>query len=250
MNQIIRQRRGRAAPLVRAAVPGRREANKADKLKRIKAAARLVFLSKGYDEATTREIATRAKVAIGTLFLYGTGKRDLLFLAVNDDFDAVAGQAAAAITPDAPLLDNLTALFRPLYVVFAADRKLSRMVLREMLFYETGTQAPRFAAVHDRMIKICAEAVSVAKQSGQIRSAESAELVGRLIFSVYQMEVRRWLADEQPSVARGLQQLRRLLRVVIEGLFSNPSAFSIGCDTAARVPGRATGNGKTRKRCD
>ncbi len=245
MDQNVRHRL-RSAALAASAAPGRREVNKADKLKRIKTAARLVFVSKGYDEATTREMAARAKVAIGTLFLYATGKRDLLFLAVNDDYDDVAERAAAAIAPDAPLLDNLTAMFRPLYVFFAADPKLSRMVLREMLFYETGTQTLRFAAARDRMVEICAEVVGMAKRSGQIRSPDSAELVGGLIFSVYQVEVRRWLADEPLSVARGLQRLRQLLSVLIEGLLPKPSAFSIDRKGTHTGPARARGSRETR----
>src|SRR4051812_26999144 len=97
---------------------GRRQQNKADKLKRIKDAARDVFLN-GYDEATTREIAKRANVALGTLFLYAGGKRDLLFLVVNDDYAEIARRAAAAIRPEASLLANLLAMFRHLYAFFA-----------------------------------------------------------------------------------------------------------------------------------
>ena len=57
-----------------------RERNRRDKLQRITAAARALFVEKGFDETTTREIARRADVALGTLFLYATDKRDLLFL--------------------------------------------------------------------------------------------------------------------------------------------------------------------------
>jgi hypothetical protein len=50
----------------------------------------------GYDEASTRQIATRAGVALGTLFFYATDKRGLLFLVVNDELEDVALGAAAA----------------------------------------------------------------------------------------------------------------------------------------------------------
>ena len=51
---------------------GKRERNKQDKLLRIKAAARDLFISRGYDETTTREIALRAGVGMGTVFTYPT----------------------------------------------------------------------------------------------------------------------------------------------------------------------------------
>ena len=47
---------------------GQRERNKRDKLLRIKNAARELFVSKGYDDTTTREIAIRAGVGMGTVF--------------------------------------------------------------------------------------------------------------------------------------------------------------------------------------
>lgn len=206
--------------------PGRRELNKADKVRRIRAAARHVFLSKGYDEATTREIASRAKVALGTLFLYANGKRDLLFLVVNDDYIDMADHSAAAVRDDAPLLDNLVAIFRPLYQYFAAEPKLSRLALREMLFYEAGMQALRFAGARGRMIEITAGAVRIALRSGQIGTTTPPDLIGRIMFSVYQVEVRRWLAGETLDVADGLKELRQIFKVVIEGLSPTRSAVT------------------------
>ena len=66
---------------------GLRERGKLEKRRRIRQAARDVFLEKGYDDATTREIAERADVAIGTLFVYAKDKRDLLMMIINDDLD-------------------------------------------------------------------------------------------------------------------------------------------------------------------
>ena len=57
---------------------GQREKNKIEKLQRIREAARELFVKKGFDETTTREIAVRAGVGIGTVFTYAENKRDLL----------------------------------------------------------------------------------------------------------------------------------------------------------------------------
>src|SRR5215510_7252691 len=76
-----------------------RERNKLDKLRRIKSAARELFLEQGYDNATTREIAGRADVGLGTLFSYASDKRDLLFLIYNDIQEELTGKAFA--TPPA-----------------------------------------------------------------------------------------------------------------------------------------------------
>src|SRR5438093_2985297 len=64
---------------------GLREKHKIDKLRRIRSSARKVFLEKGFDAATTREVAEIAEVSHATVFLYAKDKRDLLFLVFNDD---------------------------------------------------------------------------------------------------------------------------------------------------------------------
>lgn len=197
---------------------GRREKNKADKLRRIKEAARDVFIAKGYDEATTREIAKRAKVALGTLFLYAANKRDLLFLTINDEYAEIARHSSAAIKANGTLLENLSSIFRSLYQFFAESPEISRLVLREMYFYDEGFQAKRFVATRNQMISLSTHAVRDAQRRGEIKSGTPASDVGRVIFSVYQTEVRLWLSKEPLRVAGGLRQLEKSLRIVIEGL--------------------------------
>lgn len=197
---------------------GRRELNKEDKLRRIKAAARKLFISSGYDDASTRQIAVKAEVAIGTLFLYASNKRDLLFLVVNDELVDVAGKAVAAIGPDVSLMDNLLAAFRPLYVFFGEEPRLSRLTLREMMFYEAGEQAKRFMKTRERMVWLCVEIVRIAKQRKQVRPSIDAQRAGEVLFGIFQIEVRRWLTAPQLKVADGMSRLEAALEIAITGL--------------------------------
>ena len=57
---------------------GLRERNKAEKLQRIRKAARALFIKRGYDDTTMRDIAKRAEVGFGTLFTYASDKRAFL----------------------------------------------------------------------------------------------------------------------------------------------------------------------------
>jgi AcrR family transcriptional regulator len=207
---------GSDGTMVRAG--GRREQNKLDKLRRIQRAARSVFLSKGYDDATTREIAIKAKVALGTLFTYAENKRDLLFLVINDEYGQIAQKAALIVSKDAALLDNLLAVFSLLYKFFAVNPRLSRYALREMMFYESGPQAARFVATRSRMVRTSCEIIRNAQQTKAIGSAEDCDFIGQVIFAVYQIELRRWLSSEPLDVAKGIAALRRALLVVIHGL--------------------------------
>src|SRR6516164_8038263 len=129
---------GHGMSIVGAAVAalGQRERNKLDKLRRIKEAARELFVAKGFDDTTTREIALRAGVGIGTIFVYAENKRDLLFLIVNEDLEKVEQTAESAVEDSASVLENLLRVARLHYRLFAQQPTLSRLVLREMVFYE------------------------------------------------------------------------------------------------------------------
>jgi AcrR family transcriptional regulator len=215
------QRRGHVAGAATKHVEprvGLRERNKRDKLNRIKAAARKLFVARGFDEATLREIAAHAGVGLGTVFLYAANKRDLLFLIANEGLEEVAAAGETAVRPAAPLLDNLLAVFRHHYAFFAREPALSRLVLREMTFYETGEQARAFQKTRDTVIALLGKTVSLAMAEGHIACAESPQLIGWTIFCIFQVELRRWLAEDRRDLRQGLNRLRRTLNVCIAGL--------------------------------
>lgn len=197
---------------------GRRELNKEDKLRRIREAARRQFIANGYDEASTRQIAVEAGVALGTLFLYAANKRDLLFLVVNDGLEEVAARAAAAVRPNVPLIANLLAAFRPLYEFFGAEPGLSRLTLREMMFYESGPHAKRFLNTRNRMIALCRDIVRIAQSRDEIGAGKKFRRAGEVLYAVFQIEIRTWLTSRRSTVEDGLQSLREALDVVITGL--------------------------------
>ncbi|MEX2126639.1 MAG: helix-turn-helix domain-containing protein [Xanthobacteraceae bacterium] len=205
-----------------AARTGRRELNKEDKLRRIRDAARKLFVANGYDEASTRQIAVNAGVALGTLFLYASNKRDLLFLVVNDDLEKVADRAVAAARPDAALIENLIAVFRPLYEFFGKEPRLSRLTLREMMFYESGPQAKRFLNTRQRMIDLCKDLVRIAQSRNEIKTSDRYRRAGEVLYAIFQIEIRKWLTVPGATVEDGLQSLREGLDIVITGLSKEP----------------------------
>ncbi len=133
---------------------GLRVRNKLDKLRRIKNAAQSLFIAKGFDDTTMREIAVRAGVGLGTIFLYAKNKRDLLFLTINEGLEKVTNEAENAVDPKEPLIDNLLAVAKLHYRFFGRQPAISRLVLREMIFYDSGAQAPPFHKTRDRLIRL------------------------------------------------------------------------------------------------
>ncbi|MEF3402228.1 TetR/AcrR family transcriptional regulator [Agromyces sp. CCNWLW203] len=113
---------------------GRRERNKQVKLERITAAARELFAEHGVDDVTTQQIAEKADIGAGTLFLYAKTKGELLLLVQNSAYaDALEeGRAAAEGLPDA--LDAVMAIVRPVVHCNRIQIDNGRTYLRELVF--------------------------------------------------------------------------------------------------------------------
>lgn len=113
---------------------GRRERNKQNKLDRITAAAGELFAKHGVDDVTTQQIAEKADIGTGTLFLYAKTKGELLLLVQNSSYvDAlVEGRAAAEDIPDT--LDAVMAIIRPVVQCNRAQIDNGRTYLREIVF--------------------------------------------------------------------------------------------------------------------
>jgi AcrR family transcriptional regulator len=203
---------------LRSKEPSRRERNKAEKLEKISGAARRLFVRRGYDATTLREIAALAGVGLGTLFSYARDKRDLLFLIINDDIEAMNSRAFAEAPEDAPLLERLIEIFRRFFEFFGRQPNLSRIILKELTFYSAGPQARRFQRGRSAVLVHLAEVVRAAQEKGEIGSGESADEIAATLFSIYAGEVRHWLGARKPKLEPGLAALRRHFRLLIAGL--------------------------------
>jgi len=197
---------------------GLREQNKLQKRQRIQTAVRELFSKHGYDEATLRGIAKRAHVALGTLFNYAGDKRDLVFLIVNEELEEVTAKALRAAKPRRSLMDQLMAIFRCHYDYFAGNPVLSRILLRELVFYSSGKQAERFHEIRQRLMAAIERLVQEAQRARRIRCREDAALIARHIFFTFSAAVRWWIATPQPDPRTGLKDLRQLLKLQIRGL--------------------------------
>jgi AcrR family transcriptional regulator len=205
---------------------GPRERGKRDKQRRIAAAARQVFLEKGYDCATTREIATQAGVSIGTVFVYARDKRDLLLMVVNDELDALTEQGQRWVERPGPLLDRLAGFFAERYRYWLADPALARPTLEHTydLLGEPGEleqasePAQRFFARRRLMLAQLKTMVLQAQAAGEAAADLDAERVASLFLALYVSEQRRWMQQAAPEPAAGIRRLRETLELVMRGV--------------------------------
>ncbi|MGH9684420.1 MAG: TetR/AcrR family transcriptional regulator [Candidatus Acidiferrales bacterium] len=206
---------------------GLREQNKLEKRERIRGTARDLFSRHGFDSATLRQIAHAARVGLGTLFNYAQDKRDLVFLIFNEELNQVTNQALSAPNPAEPLIDQLMAISKPHYNYYGKDPALSRILLKELVFYSEGKQAATFQKIREHLLTGIEKLVREAQRNQFIRSEASAKIIARHFFFVFSAAIRWWIADPSADPEVGLADLRRLLELQIEGL-----------QPRARTPGR------------
>lgn len=101
---------------------------------------------------------------------------------MNDELDEVARLASAPIRREASLPENLLSAFSHLYEFFGQEPRLSRLTLREMLFYDAGAQARRFIKTRQKVISLVTESVKIAQVKGEVSLNEEPGTVGLVIF--------------------------------------------------------------------
>lgn len=201
---------------------GLRERQKTERRRRIEAAARAVFREKGYDVATTREIAARAEVSIGTLFAYAADKRELLTMVYRDELHELTETTFASVPADAPVLEQLMHVLAPRYVYWSADPALARHAVRETfaaLYPASGAAPDEEAAPPDQFLRVRLTAlVAAAQRDGRILIGDDPELIARVVLDIYLSENRAWLAEAQPVLPEGLARLRAALELALRAL--------------------------------
>jgi len=105
------------------------------KKRRILEAATELFIAQGYRKTSVDEVARRAAVAKGTVYLYFKNKSDLLFHAIALEKSAYVGDAMEILAGDLPPLEKLRAYLANVFVLGATMPLISRLMSgdRELL---------------------------------------------------------------------------------------------------------------------
>ena len=113
---------------------GRRERNKQQKLDRITAAASELFAEHGIEDVTTQQIADKADIGTGTLFLYAKSKGELLLLVQNAHYAEALQRGRADAETISDVLDAVMAIVQPIVECNRVQVDNGRTYLREMVF--------------------------------------------------------------------------------------------------------------------
>jgi AcrR family transcriptional regulator len=191
---------------------GRRERNKQAKLERIMTAASELFAEHGVDEVTTQQIADKADIGTGTLFLYAKTKGELLLLVQNAQYAAALqrGRAAAETIPD--VLDAVLSIVQPIVQCNRAQIENGRTYLREMVFGDP--EEPH----HGEALAIAAQTeeaiTTVLRRDKRVGEADAATLA-RVVSAVMFLSMAASL-----NVARSVEEIVQDIRKQLSALLA------------------------------
>lgn len=215
------QKRAAKSRAENAAPVGRRERNKQEKLDRILAAARDLFATKGFSETTTQEIAERADIGTGTLFLYAKSKEDLLIMVFKDEMIETSQTALRKVSPDTPLVDQLMQVFGAMVAYHNRDLPLARALIREITILANPDRREDVRSLMRTIYGGIGDVIASAHSREKIRPGIDLTLAGEALFGIYYVGLIGWLNGQMTKQAF-LKRLRRKLALSIDGLRISP----------------------------
>lgn len=180
----------------------------------IRAAVR-VFAERGYFAARMREVAERAGVADGTLYLYFAGKEDLLVSILEEYAEEFLVRARRDADRHSDPGDKLRAVVERHLASFESDRDLAfvfQIELRHTRRFLRRVAKGKVAAYLKLLLDIVTEGV----ERGAFRADIPPDLVARAIFGALDETVTAWVLAARPG--RLTSQAEPLFRLFQQGL--------------------------------
>jgi AcrR family transcriptional regulator len=197
--------------------PSRRERNKQDKLQRIKKAAAELFAEHGFAKAATAEIAKRAAVSPGTLFLYARTKEALLCMVMIGDLHAAFERALRSMPAGASLPEKMEHIYGRTLRFHARTRELSVHFVREVGTMReplAGTEVHRaLGLIVQELVKV----ISLDQQAQIVRADVSAPDLSACFAALYFQVLSQFL-NGQLTLEQALKALKLRMKVGYEGM--------------------------------
>lgn len=166
-----------------------------DKYQRILDAAVSVFAEKGFHSARVSDVANRASVADGTIYLYFRNKEELLMTAIHAAFDAFMIRARGELDAIASPSGKLRRLARLHLEALGSNRDLAVVLQMEL------RQSARFLAPfsHQHMVEyfgLVRAAIRDGQAQGIFRPELREKIAANCFFGALDEMVTSWVLDE------------------------------------------------------
>ena len=194
----------------------RREQAKVETRRIILDTAYSLFEEVGYEKATMRALAARAGVGIGTIFQHFQNKPALLVATFDEEMRPVVENAVLTIPPTG-LKEQLHHLIRQVFEFYARRVRLSRVLLKEIIFME-GAGADNIQKLEKEYIGTMGGIFEAAAKRGEIRSSAGIPDVVAAFWAFYTHTLLEGLAAPEFDTDGQLEKMDRLVDLLLEGI--------------------------------
>ena len=200
---------------------GARAGRASDKYQRILDAAVEVIAKSGYFRARVTDIAARAGVADGTIYLYFKNKEQILMAAMDSAFAAFLERARAELHRTHGPRQRLRRLAQLHLETLGANRNLA------IVFQTELRQSAKFLSQfsHQRLIEyfdLIREVVRQGQQAGVFRRELSDKIVANCFFGALDEMVTSWILSEHDYPLAGAANA--VVDVILQGMETRTKA--------------------------
>ena len=195
---------------------GRRDRSKQEKLQRILKAAKHLFDAKGFAETTTQEIAERADIGTGTLFLYAKSKEDLLVMVFSDEMLTTSQHAFATVPATASATDRLMHVFNTMIAYHGRDLALARVLLKEVAILTNPARREDIGRLMNGIYGGILALIAAGHDARPLKASIDPMTATDILFSIYFNSLIAWLSGHTSKPVM-LKRLRNKLAISLEG---------------------------------
>lgn len=167
------------------------------KMQAILQAAQEVFAEHGYHGTSIKEVARKAGVATGTIYLYLRNKEALFTALVDEVYDTVLSKIAAKRKGAGDIQGKLQASMEAAIETLGKHQELAKVVL-----IQTGASNPavgeQLADLLGRLVELVETDIREAVEAGQIPPQDSRIAATAFVGTFYHV-VLSWLRDGYPA---------------------------------------------------
>jgi len=198
-------------------IGNRRQTQKKDTRKIILKSSRDLFNDLGFDKTSTRAIALRAGVGVGTVFSHFPDKLSVLIAVLLDDLTATQADAIKSMPEEVPVCDRFLHLARFFYIYYTKRPDLSRTLLKELWFVK-GVWGEKLTTQAFEFVFLISDMLEQAKERDEIRPEADTLLCARAFFSHYLIVLYEGLNSPNINVETMLSTLKGLLEQLLTGV--------------------------------
>lgn len=215
-----------------------------EKRLRILDAAVRVFGRRGYHDAKIAEIASAARVAEGTVYLYFRNKEHLFGTVFDEKMDELLARGRTIVASEASAAERLTRLVDLHLTYFAADRDLASLFQIELRRSARMLQRVIRSKLVD-YFRLLGGVLKDGIASGEFRPQLSPRLAVRVLFGAADEIVSEWLfSGGDPAL---LADARNVVGMLLAG-FAQPDGLPPSAPARKRMNRGRSSSARRRKK--